>query len=534
MSNNQTPEHTAAGLPDHLDVVIVGAGLSGIGMAYRLQERMPLSRYAILESRAASGGTWDLFRYPGVRSDSDMYTLSYPFRPWRGRKAIADGSDILDYVRDTARENGIDQHIHYGCEVVSCSWSTVDQRWTVTVLSTESDGSERERKITASHLHLAAGYYDYSTPHTPEFIGRDDFNGQLVHPQFWPDELDYAGKRVVIIGSGATAVTLLPSMTDEAAHVTMLQRTPSYIFSVPGRDRLMRTVGEVLPKKLTHRMVRAKNIGMQGFLYRLSQRSPRAAKAIVMADLNRRLPREDISENFDPPYDVWDQRLCAVPGGDLFTAIRSGAGTVVTGHIDRFVPEGIRLTDGRVVEADIVVTATGLQMKALGGLRFAVDGADIALDTTYAYRGMMVSGLPNLTLSIGYINASWTLRADLISRYAVRLLMHMRQHDYGVAVPIAPEGMTPGPIMGLSSGYVRRAIASFPKVGDHMPWKVPQSYVRDTFDFARADVRSSMHFVRRGDEHLALPRSASAPAELDESGTEDGVSSQPTLSAVSG
>lgn len=531
MNHHQTPERTAADLPDHLDVVIVGAGLSGIGMAYRLQESMPLSRYAVLESRPASGGTWDLFRYPGVRSDSDMYTLSYPFRPWRGRKAIADGPDILDYVRDTARENGIDEHIHYGCEVVASSWSTRDQRWTVTLLSTEPDGSEREREITASHLHLAAGYYDYSTPHTPEFSGLDDFTGQLVHPQFWPEDLDYAGKRVVIIGSGATAVTLLPSMTDKAAHVTMLQRTPSYIFSVPAQDRLMRTVGEVLPKKLTHRMVRAKNIGMQGFLYRLSRRSPRAAKAIVMSDLNRRLPREDVSEHFDPPYDVWDQRLCAVPGGDLFAALRSGAGSVVTGHIDRFVPEGIRLTDGSVVEADIVVTATGLQMKALGGVRFAVDGADVALDSTYAYRGMMVSGLPNLTLSIGYVNASWTLRADLISRYAVRLLMHMRRHDYGVAVPIAPEGMTAGPIMGLSSGYVRRAIASFPKVGDRAPWTVPQSYVHDKVSFARADVTNSMHFIPRGDTAGSLPESTSAPRALPESGTEEASSLPEPVSA---
>ncbi len=516
MTNHQTLERTAADLPDHLDVAIVGAGLSGIGMAYRLQESLPLSRYAILESRGASGGTWDLFRYPGVRSDSDMYTLSYPFRPWRGRKAIADGDDILDYVRDTARENGIDEHIHYGCAVVDSSWSTPDQRWTITVRSAEPDGSEREREITASHLHLAAGYYDYSTPHSPEFAGLEDFAGQVVHPQFWPEDLEYAGKRVVIIGSGATAVTLLPSMTDQAAHVTMLQRTPSYIFSVPARDRLMRTVGEVLPKKLTHRLVRAKNIGMQGFFYRLSRRSPSAAKAIVMGDLHRRLPREDVAAHFEPPYDVWDQRLCAVPGGDLFTALRSGAGSVVTGHIDRFVPEGIRLTDGRVVDADIVVTATGLQMKALGGVRLAVDGTDVSLDQTYAYRGMMVSGLPNLTLSIGYVNASWTLRADLISRYAVRLLMHMRKHDYGVAVPVAPEGMSAGPIMGLSSGYVQRAIASFPKVGDRMPWKVPQSYVRDKVDFARADVSDSMHFVRRGDVQLGLPSSAAAPAEVAE------------------
>lgn len=515
MTSNETPHRTAADLPDHLDVVIVGAGLSGIGMAYRLQEKMPLSRYAILESREASGGTWDLFRYPGVRSDSDMYTLSYPFRPWRGRKAIADGADILEYVRATARDNGIDEHIHYGSEVVASSWSTPDQRWTVTVRSIEKDGSERVREITAGHLHLAVGYYDYATPHTPHFDGIDDFGGQVVHPQFWPEDLDHTGKRVVIIGSGATAVTLVPSMTDQAAHVTMLQRTPSYIFTVPQEDKLVQTLADVLPKKLTHRIARAKNVGVQGFFYRLSQRSPAAAKAIVMADLGRRLPREEIAEHFTPPYNVWDQRLCAVPNGDLFRSLRTGAASVVTGRIDRFVPEGIRLQDGRVVEADIVVTATGLRMKALGGVEFTRDGTTMEIDSSYAYRGMMVSGLPNLTLSIGYVNASWTLRADLISRYAVRLLMHMREKDYGLAVPIAPDGLTAGPIMDLSSGYVQRAIARFPKVGHRAPWVVPQSYVRDKVDFARADVREAMFFVRRGDANVLLPQSAAAPAILD-------------------
>lgn len=513
MTSNETPARTAAALPDHLDVVIVGAGLSGIGTAYRLQEGLPLMRYAILESRAASGGTWDLFRYPGVRSDSDMYTLSYPFRAWRGRKAIADGADILEYIRATARESRIDEHIHYDCRVTSSAWSTAEQRWTITIASTGPDGPPQERQITAGHLHLAAGYYDYETPHQPQFDGLDAFVGEVVHPQFWPEDLDHTGKRVVIIGSGATAVTLLPSMTERAAHVTMLQRTPSYIFAVPGRDRLVQTLGEVLPKKVTHRLARAKNIGVQGFFYRLSRVSPAAAKAVVMGDLGRRVSQEDIAEHFIPPYGVWDQRLCAVPDGDLFQALRSGAGSVVTGHIERFVPEGIRLTDGRLVEADLVITATGLQMKALGGVRLEVDGAEAPVESAYAYRGMMLSGLPNLTLSIGYTNASWTLRADLISRYVVRLLTHMRDEGHGVAVPIAPPGMESGPIMDLASGYVQRAIDRFPKVGDRAPWIVPQSYVRDSLDFGRADVTEAMHFIPRDSDAGGLPPTAlAAPA----------------------
>ncbi|WP_435201260.1 flavin-containing monooxygenase [Janibacter sp. GS2] len=514
MTSTLTPEHTAADLPEHLDVVIVGAGISGIGMAYRLQESMPLSRYAILESRPTSGGTWDLFRYPGVRSDSDMYTFAYPFRPWRGRKAIADGADILDYVRATAQDNGIEEHIHYGCRVTASSWSTPEQRWTITVRSSEPDGSERERQVTANHLHLAAGYYDYEDPHSPQFAGVEDFDGRVVHPQFWPEGLDYTGQRVVVIGSGATAITLLPSMTDVAAHVTMLQRTPSYIFTVPERDRLMRAIGEVLPKNLTNRLVRAKNVGVQWFFYRLSRVSPAAAKAIVMGDLSRRVPPEDVTEHFTPPYDVWDQRLCAVPDGDFFRALRSGSASVVTEHIDRFVPEGIRLANGEILEADLVVSATGLQMKALGGIHFEVDGVDFPVETAYAYRGMMLSGLPNTTLSIGYVNASWTLRADLISRYTVRLLMHMRQHDRGVAVPIAPGNMPAGPIMALSSGYMRRAVATFPKVGDRAPWTVPQSYVHDTVSFARADITDSMHFIPRDGTAVELPHSAPAPASL--------------------
>ena len=508
MTTNETPVRTAADLPDHLDVVIVGAGISGIGMAYRLQESLPLSRYAILEGRDASGGTWDLFRYPGVRSDSDMYTLSYPFRPWTGEQAIADGGDILDYVRATAREHRIDEHIHHGCRVVASSWSTADQRWTVTVRGTTGEG-EVERQITASHLHLAAGYYDYETPHDPQFEGVEDFAGEVVHPQFWPEDLDHTGKRVVIIGSGATAVTLLPAMAGGAAHVTMLQRTPTYIFTLPGRDKFVHALGSVLPATVTHRIARAKNIGVQGFFYRLSRVSPSAAKAVVLGDLRRRVPREEIEEHFTPPYDVWDQRLCVVPDGDLFRALRTGAASVVTGHIDRFVPEGIRLTDGRVVEADIVVTATGLRMKALGGVALSVDGEQVAIEDTYAYRGMMLSGLPNLTLSIGYVNASWTLRADLVSRYVVRLLTHMRDHALGVATPVAPAGMEPGPIMGLTSGYVQRAVAYFPKVGDRAPWVVPQSYVKDSIAFARADVTEDMHFIPRGADG-ELPVSASA------------------------
>lgn len=368
--------------------------------------------------------------------------------------------------------------------------------------------------MRAAYLHVASGYYSYAAGYTPQLPGREDFDGAIVHPQTWPEDLDYAGKRVVVIGSGATAVTLVPALAPEAGHVVMLQRTPSYLFSVPGSDPVANRLRAVLPDRLAHRAIRGKNIGTQTLLYRLSRRRPTWAKRFIMSDVKRRLPEEIVAEHFQPPYGVWDQRLCAVPDGDFFEAVAEGSATVVTGHIDRLVPEGIRLADGRVVEADIVVTATGLQLQALGGVVLTVDGDPVRLAERFAYRGAMLSGVPNLSMTVGYVNASWTLRADLVARWVVRLLRHLRDYRLGVAVPVAPDGMRAGPIMDLTAGYVQRSVENFPKVGDRVPWTMPQSYLHDRAAFAAADLREDMTFLPVGSRAESVPRGASAPASL--------------------
>ncbi|HHU11558.1 MAG TPA: NAD(P)/FAD-dependent oxidoreductase [Intrasporangiaceae bacterium] len=505
----------ASDLPDDLDVLVVGAGLSGIGMAVRLAESCPDFTMAIVEARDASGGTWDLFRYPGVRSDSDMFTLSFPFRPWRGKDSIAQGDDILDYIRDTAREHGVDERIHYGCKVVGGNWSTPEQRWTVDIEFTDDSGAVQRRQVRTAYLHLASGYYSYDTGYDPHFAGREDFTGQIVHPQFWPADLDYRGKRVVVIGSGATAVTLVPAMTDQAAHVVMLQRTPSYLFTVPGSDAIANALRAVLPAGVAHTVIRAKNVAMSSAIYGLSRRRPALAKKLILSDVSKRLPKEVVSEHFQPPYGVWDQRLCAVPDGGFFDALAAGTASIVTGRIDRFVPEGVRLTDGRVVEADIIVTATGLVMQVLGGADLSVDGEPVPLAETFAYRGAMLSGVPNASMTVGYTNASWTLRADLVARYVVRLLRHMRDYRLGIAVPVAPEGMRAGPILDLAAGYIQRTIATFPKVGDRVPWTMPQSYLHDRRAFGTADLGADMVFYPVGAQLDSVPKGAPAPAHLD-------------------
>ncbi len=500
-------------LPQEVEVLIVGAGLSGIGMAFRLGEACPDLAYAVVEARAVSGGTWDLFRYPGVRSDSDMFTLSFPFRPWKGRDSIARGGDILEYLRTTSRELGIEERIHYGCKVVGAAWSTREQRWTVQIVSETAEGEVR-REVRAAYVHVASGYYSYAAGYTPDLPGREDFAGRLVHPQFWPEDLDHAGKRVVVIGSGATAVTLVPALAAEAGHVVMLQRTPSYVFTVPGSDPIANRLRRVLPDGVAHKVIRGKNVATQSLLYRVSRRRPAWARRFIMSDVRRRLPEDVVDEHFQPPYGVWDQRLCAVPDGDFFEAIQSGKASVVTGHIDRIEPTGVRLTDGRVVEADIIVTATGLQLQALGGAQLAVDGEPVCLGERYAYRGAMLSGVPNLSMTVGYVNASWTLRADLVARWVARLIRHLRDHRLGVAVPIAPDGMRAGPILELTAGYVQRAIGDFPKVGDREPWTLVQSYLRERSVLRHADVRDDMVFLPVGAEVERLPHSATAPADL--------------------
>ncbi|WP_338748967.1 flavin-containing monooxygenase [Janibacter alittae] len=504
-----TEPQTHRELPERVDVLVVGAGLSGIGAAHRIREANPDIELALVEARGVTGGTWDLFRYPGVRSDSDMSTLSFPFRPWTGRKAIADGADILDYIRETAEETGIAELVHTGCRVSSATWSSDQQEWTVHL-----ETADGPRQVRAGFVHLGSGYYDYEQTHDPGFDGVEDFAGQVVHPQFWPQDLEHAGRRVVVIGSGATAVTVVPAMADEAAHVTMLQRTPSYVVDQPSVDPFVRLLRRRLGPRAVQSATRVKNLALQTFLYQLSRRRPKAARRIVRGNLGRHLPQDVIDEHFDPPYDVWDQRLCVVPDGDLYAQMRRGRACVVTGHVDRFVPEGIRLTDGRIVEADIVVTATGLLMKALGGIRFVVDGQEVPLARRFAYRGLMLAGVPNVTMTVGYVNASWTLRADLVSRYVARLVRHMRDRGLGVAVPVAPDGMTAGPILDLTSGYVQRVISRFPKVGDRAPWTMPQNYVKDLIAFRRADLTQDMLFVPIGAKGEQVPVGAHAPEEL--------------------
>lgn len=505
-------------LPERVDVLVVGAGISGIGAAHRVLEADPGVDLAIVEAREATGGTWDLFRYPGVRSDSDMFTLSFPFRPWQGRKAIADGGDIRDYVRATATEGGLDELTHTGCRVVELDWSTDAQEWVVQV-----DTATGRREVRARWVHLGSGYYDYEQAHDPGFVGVEDFRGTVVHPQFWPEDLDHTGKRVVVIGSGATAVTVVPAMAQTAAHVTMLQRTPSYVFTQPGVDPFVQLLRKRLSPQRVQSLTRVKNLGLQTFLYELSRKRPQVANKIVLGQVRAFLPKEVVAEHFTPPYDVWDQRLCAVPDGDLYTTIRRGAADVVTGHIDRFVPEGVRLTDGRVLEADIVVTATGLRLQLFGGAQVLVDGAPVDMARRFAYRGLMLAGVPNVTMTVGYVNASWTLRADLVSRYVARLLGHLRDRGLGTAVPVAPYGMTAGPIMDLTSGYVQRIVSIFPKVGDRAPWTMPQNYLKDKIAFRRADVTEDMFFAPLGAKGVALPSGAEAPAQLPLPGSSSNV-----------
>jgi cation diffusion facilitator CzcD-associated flavoprotein CzcO len=462
---------------DHLDVVIVGAGLSGIGAAVHLQRALPGATYALLEAREASGGTWDLFRYPGVRSDSDMHTLGYRFRPWPGAKAIADGTSILEYVRDTARDHGVEERIRYRSRLVSAEWSSPDARWT---LSVEDPTTGAASTLTCGFLLVCAGYYRYDEGYTPAFPGVEAYEGTLVHPQHWPADLDHAGKRVVVIGSGATAVTLVPALAETAASVTMLQRTPTYIASKPSVDRIADALRARLPAAAAYRIARGKNVLLSRFQYRLAQRRPAVVKALVRKGLVAQLPPDyDVATHFTPPYDPWDQRFCLVPDGDLFRSIRSGRADVVTGTIETFTPTGVRLTSGEELEADVVVTATGLQLQALGGVRLTVDGREVDLPSTVAYKGAMFSGVPNLAAVFGYTNASWTLRADLISDWVCRLLQRMRATGADQVVAEWEGELPDRPFLDLTSGYVQRSVASLPRQGEAAPWRFRQDYLRD-------------------------------------------------------
>ncbi|MEE1929690.1 NAD(P)/FAD-dependent oxidoreductase [Streptomyces sp. TRM 70351] len=482
--------------PEHLDVVIVGAGLSGVGAGYRVQSECPGKSYAILESRDAIGGTWDLFRYPGVRSDSDMYTLGYPFRPWRDDTSLADGDVILRYIRDTAREYGIDRRIRYRTKVVAADWSSRHARWTLTCDVRDPDGTTRTSVLTCSFLYTCAGYYDYRAGHAPAFPGTDDFAGTLVHPQFWPGDLDYTGRRVVVVGSGATAVTLVPALARRASHVTMLQRSPTWISPLPSRDRVAAAVRRVLPPGAAHSVVRTKNILFTLGFYQFCRRSPRAARKLLTGLAARTLgDRQTVEDHFTPAYDPWDQRLCAIPDADLFRVLRSGRADVVTDRVDTFVPEGIRLASGKVLEADVVVTATGLSLLAFGGMELAVDGQPFDVAQSWIYRGAMLSGLPNFAACVGYSNASWTLRADLSSRLVCKVINHLDRNGYAAAVPRPDAGMVQRPLLDLSSGYIQRSIARFPKQGSRRPWTVPQNYLVDAATTLRGDLGEHLELL---------------------------------------
>jgi cation diffusion facilitator CzcD-associated flavoprotein CzcO len=462
----------------HLDVLIVGAGLSGIGAAQRLQTDCPWATYEIFEARDAIGGTWDLFRYPGIRSDSDMFTLGYAQRPWQGEKAIADGPSILRYIRDTAAEGGIDRHIRFRHRIVTADWSTGDARWTV--VAERTDTGERV-ELTCSFLYSCSGYYRYDHGYLPDFAGMERFEGTIVHPQAWPDDLDYAGKRIVVIGSGATAITLVPSLAATAGHVTMLQRSPTYIASLPGRNPLANGLRRILPERWSGPVVRWMNALMTQGSYQLSRRRPELMKRILRRGVARQLPAGyDVDTHFTPAYDPWDQRLCVVPDGDLFRAIRAGTASVVTDRIATFTERGLLLESGAELDTDIIVTATGLELLFLGGIELAVDGEKVDLPERLTYKGMMLEGVPNLAIAIGYTNASWTLKADLTSEYVCRLLNHLRAEGLRQCTPVNTDAsVAPQPLLGLTSGYVTRSADRMPKQGTRFPWQVHQSYLRD-------------------------------------------------------
>jgi len=470
---------------EHFDVLIVGAGLSGIGAAYHLQTEFPAKNYAILEARNAIGGTWDLFRYPGVRSDSDMYTLGYRFRPWRDAKAIADGPSILEYIRETACEYAIDRKIRYGHRAKLAHWSSAGARWTVEVATSD----DRTIRLTCNFLYICSGYYDYAEGYMPGWPGMDRFTGTIVHPQKWPEALDYKDKRVVVIGSGATAVTLVPAMADTARHVVMLQRSPTYILPLPAEDPFAHWLRGKVPARLAYTLVRWKNVLLSTYLYQKSRRRPEAMKQWILGFAKQALGPDYDFRHLSPRYNPWDQRLCLIPDADLFRAIHRGTASIVTDELDTFTETGLRLRSGQELVADIVVTATGLKVLLLGGMKLCIDGAPVNPARTMTYKGMMYSDVPNFAVSLGYTNASWTLKSDLTAEYVCRLLKHMDSHGYSVCTPRKRDpSITEQPAIGLTSGYIRRALDQLPKQGSKRPWRLHQNYALDMLEFRFAPI----------------------------------------------
>jgi cation diffusion facilitator CzcD-associated flavoprotein CzcO len=462
---------------ESIDVLIIGAGLSGIGGACHLRRNSPDRSFMILESREASGGTWDLFRYPGIRSDSDMYTFGYGFKPWSDKSSIADGHKILSYIREAAAEYDVEQHIRYQHKVVTASWSSTQSRWSVTA---ERGDTGEQVTISCQFIFSCSGYYDYDQGYTPEFAGIDSFKGQVIHAQHWPEQLDYQGKRVVVIGSGATAVTLVPAMSQDTASLVMLQRTPTYIASVPKEQPLAETLRKWLPDSWVFRLIRWKQVLFQIYLYQLSRRNPQRLRKYLLGLVRKEMgPDYDVDTHFTPDYNPWDQRLCGVPDGDLFTAIRENRAEVVTDHIDQFNKEGIHLKSGKQLDADIVVLATGLNLKFAGGVQYSVDGKVLDFAEHFIFRGMMFSGLPNMAFTVGYTNSSWTLKADLTGQYVSRLLNKMARHSYTAVTPRLTGEVEEMPLLDFDAGYVLRSRESFPKQGNRLPWKNYQNYIRD-------------------------------------------------------
>ncbi|ROZ88615.1 NAD(P)/FAD-dependent oxidoreductase [Gordonia sp. OPL2] len=482
---------------DRVDVLIVGAGISGIGAARYLRTEHPTKSFAIVEARSTSGGTWDLFRYPGIRSDSDLHTFGYAFKPWTDKQAIADAPRILDYLHETIDENELTDHIRFDHKVVSAAWSSDDARWQVEIDRT--DTGERVR-VSAGWIFCGSGYYDYDQGFSPEFAGRERFRGQIVHPQHWPEDLDYAGKRVVVIGSGATAVTLLPAMADDAEHVTMLQRTPTYIIPLPREDAIANTLKKVLGDERGYALTRQKNVAQQRLLFELCQRFPSVARRMIRKINESQLPEGyPVDKHFNPPYNPWDQRLCVVPDSDLFRTIRKGKASIVTDRIAEFTENGILLESGEELEADIIVTATGLNIKIIGGIELTVDGRPVSLPDTVVYRGMMLSGIPNFALAIGYTNASWTLKIGLLCEYFCKLLGYMDAHGHDSVWPVADPAMPIRPLLDFGAGYVQRALATLPKQGEKAPWVMSMSYYADR-RVLRGDVADeNLHFARARD-----------------------------------